>query len=166
MVKNSPATLASRNALRRKWKDEINPKDVPKFKLGICKECGKYKDRPWATTFTQTGQPEYRPRCHPCHLEFLKRQQSKFRKNISTSAKVRKSNRKKECINYLGGKCISCGYCKSPHALTFHHKRREEKYKDVSSMLDYSWAKLSFELDRCELLCFNCHMEIEEIYRG
>lgn len=29
----------------------------------------------------------------------------------------------------------------------------------VSQMLDRKWSILATELDKCDLLCFNCHME-------
>ena len=58
------------------------------------------------------------------------------------------------------GKCIICGYNKSLHALTFHHRNPEEKEGTVGQMLDWSWDKLKAELDKCDLLCSNCHKEL------
>jgi len=29
-------------------------------------------------------------------------------------------------------------------------------------MLDWSWERVKAELDKCELVCFNCHMEMED----
>lgn len=63
--------------------------------------------------------------------------------------------RKLEAIAYLGGKCKSCGYSEHYAALQFHHLRD----KDVSwnKLRLRSWSKIIRELDKCELLCANCH---------
>ena len=166
MTKNSSETLLKRNALRQHWKDTVPAESIPQFILGKCKQCGERKRKRWANTFTQTGNPEYRSRCGECDRKFIRDQQRRARKSISRSAKIRKASRKAECVSYLGGKCSECGYSKSNHALTFHHKLRSDKTRDISSMLDYAWTKLRAELDRCVLVCFNCHMEIEEGHRS
>jgi hypothetical protein len=43
--------------------------------------------------------------------------------------------------------------------MTFHHRDPETKEFTVSQMLDRAWSVLVTELDKCDLLCFNCHME-------
>ena len=80
------------------------------------------------------------------------------------SAKKRKSLRQKfkeECITYKGGKCILCGYNKCPAALEFHHRNPLEKefsIRDVhTSILS---DEIKQELDKCDLVCSNCHKEI------
>ena len=69
---------------------------------------------------------------------------------------------KRRAVEYLGGKCQLCGYCKSIAALTFHHRNRAEKNFKIGSGVTQSWDKIKKELDKCDLLCFNCHMELEE----
>ena len=61
-----------------------------------------------------------------------------------------------------GGKCEHCGYNNNLSALEFHHKNPKEKefQVDVRAFSNYSLEKLEHELDRCELLCSNCHKEI------
>lgn len=66
-------------------------------------------------------------------------------------------------INYLGGKCIAdgCGYNKCLAALEFHHKDPSKKDFGISKGgINKSWEKLKTELDKCVLLCSNCHKEI------
>ena len=166
MTLNSPATLQKRNAARAHWKATVDPTSVKPFRLGRCVACGKRKRRRWASTFTQTGEPEYRSRCVACDRAFMRGQAARVRTKTSHRAKAKRAVRKAECVAYLGGACHKCGYSKSVHALTFHHKSRSNKTRDVSAMLDYSWARLVAELDRCVLVCFNCHMELEEAYRA
>ena len=71
--------------------------------------------------------------------------------------------RKRKCVEILGCSCGRCGYNRSLRALTFHHRDGKNKIADVSKMIpNASWKAILVELTKCELLCFNCHMEEEE----
>lgn len=75
--------------------------------------------------------------------------------------KKRKENMKK-ATEYKGGKCQLCGYNKCQRALTFHHLDPSQKSFEINErQATKSWANLKAELDKCVLLCFNCHMEVE-----
>ena len=66
-------------------------------------------------------------------------------------------------IEYGGGQCQICGYKKCNRALSFHHKDASKKDFGLSaSGLTRSWEKTKAELDKCILVCANCHMEIHE----
>jgi hypothetical protein len=78
--------------------------------------------------------------------------------SIAAVAKRRKKI-KELAIQYKGGKCIICGYSKYNGALEFHHI--EEKTFSLGSQgLTRSWERTKKELDKCILLCANCHREI------
>jgi hypothetical protein len=64
---------------------------------------------------------------------------------------------KQRAVDYKGGKCKLCGYDKYLAALEFHH--RNPKCKDHTIHLRNSWNKTKHELDKCDLLCANCHRE-------
>lgn len=72
-------------------------------------------------------------------------------------------NRRKElkilAVEYKGGSCCKCGYDRYIGALEFHHINPEEK-DFVVSKNTMSWEKMKKELDKCEMLCANCHREI------
>lgn len=70
--------------------------------------------------------------------------------------------RKKELIKLKGGCCSKCGYNKTYGALTFHHidPNLKEIKLDIRSLTNRSWSKILTEVEKCELVCFNCHMEI------
>ncbi|PIT90629.1 MAG: hypothetical protein COU22_01100 [Candidatus Komeilibacteria bacterium CG10_big_fil_rev_8_21_14_0_10_41_13] len=79
---------------------------------------------------------------------------------IKAVAKRRKNLRSKS-IEHLGGKCQSCGYAKYEGALEFHHLDSRKKDFGLSSKgMTRSWEKIRNELDKCILLCANCHREI------
>ena len=65
---------------------------------------------------------------------------------------------KMRAIDYKGGCCSKCGYSKSIIALDFHHRNPQEKSFNVSDSIR-SWAATKQEIDKCDLLCSNCHRE-------
>lgn len=59
----------------------------------------------------------------------------------------------------FGGKCSLCGYNKCLAALEFHHV--EGKKEAPSSIIhSWSWERAKKELQKCVLLCSNCHREV------
>ena len=66
---------------------------------------------------------------------------------------------KQKFVEYLGGKCCRCGYGKCIESLQFHHKNPDEKDFTISGK-SWSFEKLKKEVDKCILLCANCHIEI------
>jgi predicted nucleic acid-binding Zn ribbon protein len=68
---------------------------------------------------------------------------------------------KRRAIFYKGGCCQLCGYSKSVRALQFHHLSPGEKDFNVSRA-SKSWQTIKNELDKCILLCSNCHAEVHE----
>jgi 5-methylcytosine-specific restriction endonuclease McrA len=91
--------------------------------------------------------------------------------NYSPKQKATEKNRvankrvelKLRAIEYKGGKCSVCGYNKSQRALQFHHLNPKEKDFTLGSWNILSWDKIKAELDKCILVCANCHAEIEEV---
>jgi hypothetical protein len=77
------------------------------------------------------------------------------------SQKKRRLNGKKELVLMKGGCCEKCGYDKNLRALEFHHKDPSLKSFGISytSIASKSWTKILKEVEKCELLCANCHRE-------
>lgn len=70
---------------------------------------------------------------------------------------------KLKAVKYKGGKCEICGYNKCLPALTFHHRDMSKKEYALSTMLkNKSWGDIKVELDKCHLLCSNCHYEVHD----
>lgn len=68
---------------------------------------------------------------------------------------------KQKAVEYKGGKCIVCGYNKCQRALEFHHLR-DKLFSIGSHVGPKNWVAVKEELDKCILVCGNCHMEIED----
>lgn len=71
--------------------------------------------------------------------------------------RLKKRERKLQAIEYLGGLCVSCGHSHHPAVFEFHHRNPAEKDRDPSKLLNATWERLKAELDKCDLLCANCH---------
>jgi hypothetical protein len=97
------------------------------------------------------------------------------------SARLRQSQSevlKQKCIDYKGGSCVKCGYNTCTRALDFHHLDSNSKAFTIgnhivsappSSFLDENKEALLSdaliqELDKCILICSNCHRELH--YKG
>ena len=65
-----------------------------------------------------------------------------------------------EYIAYKGGRCEICGYDKCSAALDFHHKDPNEKDPTFDNIRYWGLEKAKKELDKCLLVCSNCHREL------
>ena len=92
---------------------------------------------------------------------FVLRKDGRYRcRQCSVDSVHRRRHRLKEmAIEYKGGKCEKCGYDKCKNALDFHHTDPTKKEFTVSSA-NKSWESIKKELDKCIMVCANCHREI------
>jgi hypothetical protein len=67
---------------------------------------------------------------------------------------------KKVLVEYKGGRCEICGYKKCLAALDFHHRNPNEKDPKWVKMRKWTPERVKKEVDKCQLLCRNCHSEI------
>jgi len=79
--------------------------------------------------------------------------------NTTYSQYKRADIRKKQFILMKGGCCSQCGYNKNYSALHFHHLTDKCFPLDSRNIANRSMESLLKELEKCELLCANCHAE-------
>lgn len=107
------------------------------------KVCGKCKiKKPFDSFYKYKKNGKFYKNCKLCH-------------NKNPAKRLR--NLKIKCVNYKGGMCKKCGYNKFIGSLDFHHI--EPEHKDF--MISHSFTSFNNlhkkELDKCILLCSNCH---------
>lgn len=151
---------------------KINNKEHPKRhkKYKRCEHCGKTLDR---------ADRKFCDR--KCYNDFKKMQTNKkdietfvcnthgktkaYKKGrylaCSACEKMRQrkhyNKRKAQATEYLGGYCAHCGV-DDITLLDFHHTSRKDKEYQISAKLKrFSFKRLRKELDKCILLCANCH---------
>lgn len=82
-------------------------------------------------------------RCSKCEVENV----SNWRRNTKLKA-----------VSYKGGKCEHCGLVSSyPQVYEFHHLDPKQKDFGIGKGGTLSWSKIQKELDKCIILCANCH---------
>lgn len=102
--------------------------------------------RQLVTRWCSTHSQEYQRRCNKCNNDAV----TAWRKRAKVKA-----------VEYKGGKCERCGYNKCINALEFHHV--DPSQKDFSFSGGYNiraWSRIQPELDKCIMVCANCHREL------
>lgn len=90
-----------------------------------------------------------------------KRKYADRRETLIKAVAKRRKKIKAMAIEYKGGKCIGCGYNRYQGALELHHVNPIEKGFGIGDKgYTRSWVKVKAELDKCVLLCANCHREV------
>jgi hypothetical protein len=99
---------------------------------------------------------------HECNNSLTGKQKnfcSQQCKNKYYVAKRRKQL-KQNAVNYKGDKCMICGYDRCIEALVFHHIDENKGFGIASRGYTRSWFSVKEELDKCIMVCANCHAEI------
>ena len=117
-----------------------------------CVECGKI--------FTSVRKTMYC--CDACRQKYQYNKRKQNGENPYLNQKERGVNKKIKAVLVLGGKCTYCGYDKNLSALEFHHTdpSAKEFALDLRVFSNLSDVKLNMELEKCVLLCANCHREV------
>jgi 5-methylcytosine-specific restriction endonuclease McrA len=91
--------------------------------------------------------------CRPCYLEKARQRERKRTQTNKDNLYELKSNG-----------CAICGYNKYNGSLDFHHVNQEDKsfFLGVRSMHRKD-EEIIDEVNKCILLCSNCHREIHHI---
>lgn len=108
--------------------------------------------------------------CLKCEKKFYPKKQAKQRKYCYDCVPEEMYNGKGNTIrklakqwalDYKGNKCEICGYNKCNEALDFHHLDSTKKEFSLSDRnLSLDWPQIKNEIDKCILICANCHREI------
>lgn len=133
----------------RRWKIErverlgkVDPATAPSIAERSCRHHG-------LTAFKLEGRGYYR--CMRCRQEGV----SEWRRRT-----------KRVLVEEAGGRCVLCGYDRCMAALQFHHLDPAMKRFALSRQgVTRSRAEARAEARKCELLCANCHAEVEAGYR-
>jgi hypothetical protein len=139
----------------------LNPKTNNPFKHGEVREDGYVFDC-YIKKVQKNGYFKEMWR-HPDKFFKMKERKKKRKKEIYNEIK-------RDCDKYkLERGCTHCGYKEHAVALDFHHINREEKTVEVSRVWKTGWKqqeKLKKEIEKCIILCANCHRIEEERLRN
>lgn len=83
------------------------------------------------------------------------------REYLIKAVQKRRKEVRQRAIGHKGGRCQICGYDRCAEALEFHHLDSSHKDFGISSQgYTRGWSKIREELEKCALLCANCHREV------
>ncbi len=76
-------------------------------------------------------------------------------------AALRRRLVKQKAVKYKGGRCEKCGVVYPYYIYDFHHINPMEKEFAIGTKdSPIKWDKVKSEIDKCLLVCSNCHREI------
>jgi len=89
-----------------------------------------------------------------------KRTYADRREYVIGAVRKRRKKVRHMAIDHLGGRCSQCGYDRCLDALEFHHVESSVKDFGISNRgYTRSWKRVQEEIEKCVLLCANCHRE-------
>lgn len=101
--------------------------------------------------------------CKECHKKVRRAYYERNRSKEIENAKISKSVRRPLILEKYKElkKTLKCNRCEQNHPATlqFHHVDKFEKENSISKMVrgGFSMSKIMKEIEKCEVLCANCH---------
>jgi hypothetical protein len=156
-------TTMNKSVLEDLVRNKKSTREIAK-ELGL----GQTTIRYWLKKYSLETTPEKPHKCGKCGEtdpnKFYGRKK-KICGKCHNQENIRRGKEKiQRAIEYLGGKCINpnCPGWKYNCSLDLHHKDPNEKDPNFASKRGWRWEKLRKELDRCVLLCKNCHSALHQ----
>jgi predicted HNH restriction endonuclease len=102
-------------------------------------------------------------KCKSCGEEnpnnFYGRKKTECKNCFNRRSVERRQSHKNRAVELLGGKCSNCGYNTYIGALEFHHTDPTKKDMTIAGS-GKKWETIKKEVEKCILLCANCHREL------
>ena len=99
--------------------------------------------------------------CEKHYREFKVKNNPMIYKNVELRRKERHKKRKQKIVALMGGGCVLCGYKKNMACLDFHHPDPTVKDCIPSKIIrNPDFTIVMGKLEKCMLVCRNCHGEI------
>jgi len=109
--------------------------------------------------------------CRPCRAEYHREHYLANKQRYIDQAQARKKALRAERTEYLfryftAHPCADCGES-DPVVLEFDHLDAGAKSFDIGAGLTYrAWSSILAEIDKCEVVCANCHRRRTAQRRG
>lgn len=129
-------------------------------------KCGLVGKRPLRDMASEAGKCVMR--CRRCHrIKSEKQCKEKYQNHVYSEASAvrqqRRYSKKAQMVEAKKsiGKCEKCGWFNGEYtcAMDFDHLHPADKFVRISRMVNqcYSWENIQTEINKCQLLCANCH---------
>ncbi len=127
--------------------------------MKICSSCGELKN---LDAFNKKGGERRQPYCKPCDNKKSRERYSKNRESHSKIVYARNKKERKELQRLVteikeATPCADCGKSFPGYVMDFDHVK-EGKTANISVLVNQcARQKLIKEIEKCEVVCSNCH---------
>lgn len=97
------------------------------------------------------------PTCRKCNYEKQKEWLTANKDHVRSRSNNKNRRRKLEVIEHFGDKCHDCGQSFPPCVYDFHHLDPTKKDVNPSYAMTRRPSEMWKELEKCVMLCSNCH---------
>jgi len=132
--------------------------------MKICSKC-KIEKSILEFNKRSVSKDGHSPQCKTCNKKALKSHYNRNKEKYKKRNKKKREKLKKEFEDFKKSlSCIKCGESRW-WVLDFHHRDPKEKEGYINKLfIDNSKDKLEKELEKCDVLCANCHRDVH--YKG
>ena len=125
-----------------------------KMKFGydyICLKCNRIH----SSKYNKDNPEKYKLKCKRWYRKNTKKVTEERKRKYKEIIKFKEKCKEEKS-------CIKCGYNEIPQILQFHHRDEKEKNFTIaeSASLGISLENLQKEVNKCDLLCPNCHYKL------
>lgn len=138
----------------------------------VCNLCGIEKPiSEFRSRVYSSGNIGYHSMCNDCDVDYKRQHylnnKDKYLKKAKRNSKKYKYENVRFVVEYLqNAGCFMCGIS-DPVVLEFHHRDASTKEHNLSNMyLSYSLEKVKKEIEKCDVICSNCHRRLHAEERG
>ena len=130
--------------------------------MKYCGSCEQFKDLEAFST-NKSKRDGLSSCCKGCHSEYVKQHYINNKEKYLRAAAKRNKTYEQEIKEYIfkvkDAPCMDCGIKYPPYVMDFDHREPEQKEFNISYAvrLKSPLRKIQEEIDKCDLVCANCH---------
>lgn len=121
------------------------------YKCGIDKEESEF-------SVNENKKDKLNSECQECQKQYFKEYYQNNKEKHKKAVSKNVDHRRIKVAKYkMERGCSNCGFCEHPAALEFHHVDKNNKDFQISQNTHLPWELLLKEIEKCQVLCSNCH---------
>lgn len=133
------------------------------------KTCSKCNENKELELFSKNGRNAdgRHPWCKVCFATYEREryQNGDSVRKQRNNKKTRGRNHKRLWAILSEASCMDCGES-DPIVLEFDHRDQATKTTEICTLYHRSWANIKEELDKCDIVCCNCHRRRTTVQLG
>lgn len=123
----------------------------------VCAMCKQEKTlEEFNTKTSRSGASKKQPYCKDCSKAYHKKHYEKNKKDYYEKTKRYLKANQAKLLEYLKDK--KCTDCPEDDSVVLEFDHLRDKTANVSSVMkSWCWEKILTEIEKCEIVCCNCH---------